>query len=201
MVEIALAFDVIVMVMLIITIFFAVKLSRHLDSFRSNRADMERLIRELSMQITRAQEGISTLDELSSARGDELRKSITKAQTLIDELDIMTDSADSLANRLENLATRNRTLADSMEKSAMGLTYPGVQPDPVLKAKKPFSFEETLPKVNLDEDKKSNSFFTIRDPDFEAGEEDEERVFNDEFSSQAERDLADALKRRVPKGK
>ena len=71
-----LGFDLIIIAMLGATIFYAVRLSKHLSIFRSNRSEMERLIRELSMQITRAQEGISTLDEISSTTGDDLRKMV-----------------------------------------------------------------------------------------------------------------------------
>jgi biopolymer transport protein ExbB/TolQ len=82
--QISIVFDIVITCLLATTIFFAIKLSRHLDSFRSNRASMKNLIRELSGQITRAQEGISVLDELSANRGDELRASISKASELSD---------------------------------------------------------------------------------------------------------------------
>ena len=109
-----LGFDLIIIIMLAATIFFAVRLNRHLSIFRSNRSEMERLIRELSTQITRAQEGISVLDDMSNTKGDELRRMIAKAQTLSDELSLMTGAGDSLAARLEKLAVKNREIADDM---------------------------------------------------------------------------------------
>ncbi len=201
--QLSFAFDILITCLLAATIFFAVKLSRHLDSFRSNRANMENLIRELSNQITRAQEGISVLDELSSNRGDELRRSITKAQALSDELQLMTESANSLAEKLENMAIRNRTLIDEMDDKALGLIYPGAKtsapsPVPPLTAVKTPRYEETLTKAKAE--KVAEAFFAIRDPDFEA-DDDESDNFDGEFSSQAERDLAEALKRRNPQGK
>ncbi|HAJ90309.1 MAG TPA: hypothetical protein DCM27_04755 [Rhodospirillaceae bacterium] len=201
--QLSFAFDILITCLLAATIFFAVKLSRHLDSFRSNRANMENLIRELSSQITRAQEGISVLDELSSNRGDELRRSITKAQALSDELQLMTESANSLAEKLENMAIRNRTLIDEMDDKALGLIYPGAKtsapsPVPPLTAVKTPRYEETLTKAKAE--KVAEAFFAIRDPDFEA-DDDESDNFDGEFSSQAERDLAEALKRRNPQGK
>lgn len=201
--QLSFAFDILITCLLAATIFFAVKLSRHLDSFRSNRANMENLIRELSNQITRAQEGISVLDELSSNRGDELRCSITKAQALSDELQLMTESANSLAEKLENMAIRNRTLIDEMDDKALGLVYPGAKtsapsPVPPLTAVKTPRYEETLTKAKAE--KVAEVFFAIRDPDFEA-DDDESDNFDGEFSSQAERDLAEALKRRNPQGK
>jgi hypothetical protein len=204
--QLSFAFDILITCLLAATIFFAVKLSRHLDSFRSNRSSMENLIRELSNQITRAQEGISVLDELSSNRGDELRRSITKAQALSDELQLMTESANSLAEKLENMAVRNRTIIDEMDDKAMGLVYPGSKPathQPVapLTAVKTPKYEETLTKAKAE--KVAEAFFAIRDPDFEEGDDEQDSFSssNDGFSSQAERDLAEALKRRTPQGK
>jgi hypothetical protein len=198
-------FDVVITCLLAATIFFAIKLSRHLDSFRSNRASMESLIRELSAQITRAQEGISVLDELSANRGDELRTTISKAQALSDELQLMTQSANSLAERLETMAVRNRTLIDEMDQKALGLVFPSgaatqSRPVPPLTAVKTPRYEETLAKANVKQKDESelDSFFSIRDPDFE----DEDDGGDDgHFASKAEKDLADALKRRIPKGK
>lgn len=201
--NISLVFDVVITCLLAATIFFAVKLSRHLDSFRSNRASMENLIRELSSQITRAQEGISVLDELSANRGDELRSTISKAQALSDELQLMTQSANSLAERLETMAIRNKSLVDEMDEKALGLVFPSgaatsSKPVPPLTAVRTPRYEETLAKTSVKpkDEKSSDSFFAIRDADFEDDEGDKNH-----FSSQAEKDLAEALKRRIPKGK
>lgn len=203
--QLSFAFDILITCLLAATIFYAVKLSRHLDSFRANRSNMEGLIRELSNQITRAQEGISVLDELSSNRGDELRRSITKAQSLSDELQLMTESANSLAEKLENMAVRNRAIVDEMDDKAMGLVYPGskqtssIPAGPLVAVKTP-KYEETLTKAKAE--KVAEAYFAIRDPDFEAGDDDQ-NIFgsDDDYSSQAERDLAEALKRRAPQDK
>ncbi len=205
MTEISLAFDVIVMALLAVMIFYAVRLSRHLESFRANRADMEQLIRELSNQIIRAQEGITALDELASDKGDELRKYIARAQELSDELQLMTGSADSLAGRLENLATRNRAIVDEMEHTAVDLVYPGGQKQASkttdLRAANPptksAKFEDTLPRKDKKQDDDSGGFFAIRDPDFESA--DDKNGGDDDFMSQAERDLAEALRRHAKK--
>ncbi len=168
--------DIVILVLLAATIFYAVRLTRHLNQFRSNRQDMERLIRELSMQITRAQEGVSTLDEVSRTMGDELRTSITKGRALADELTIITEAGNNLASRLENLATRNRSLADDISQRAVNLVYPGDVPTP---AEKP----EPLRAARAD-----MPSFAIRDPEFMKDDDD--------FETEAERDLAAALRRK-----
>lgn len=213
--QISFVFDILITGLLGATIFFAVKLSRHLDTFRSNRADMENLIRELSNQITRAQEGISVLDDLATSRGDELRSIISKARGLSEELQLMTESGNSLATRLENMAVRNRELVEEMDARALGMVYPGGKAQSssssqasssqassreeatALRATpRPARYEETLNRAKVESP--ADSIFSIRDPDFE---DEESGVDDDGFSSQAERDLAEALARRVPKGK
>jgi hypothetical protein len=199
----ALVLDIVVIVMLGVTIFYALRLSRHLDTFRSNRSDMEKLIRELSTQITRAQEGISTLDEISKERGDELRRLVAKAQGLSDELQLMTESGNSLAGRLEGLATKNRTIIDELSDATINRVYPGGKPPPT-----PYQPEErkvvrTPLGASASSSSSSASPFAIRDPDFEGYEKksslEERSPFEESgFSSQAERDLADALKKWTP---
>lgn len=210
MAQVSFAFDILITVLLGATIYFAVKLSRHLDTFRSNRSDMETLIRELSSQITRAQEGISVLDELSTTRGDELRGLLGKAQGYIDELHVMTESGNSLAERLETMAVRNRELIEEMDEKALGLVYPGTKtssaaPVPPLTATRPPKYEETLTRAKA-EKAGAEPMFMIRDPDFDAEDAARDEIDDiddrdDDFTSQAERDLAEALKRRIPKGK
>ncbi|MEK7802573.1 MAG: DUF6468 domain-containing protein [Pseudomonadota bacterium] len=206
MTELSLGFDIVIMALLVATIYYAIKLSRHLDSFRSNRSDMEQLIRELSKQITRAQEGITVLDDLASTKGDELRKYIARAQGLSDELQIITGSADALAERLEQLGTRNRSIVDTMERTAVDLVYPGgakkseIEPDinSNLKAVRPARYEDTLAKAEKKKEDNGGAFFSIRDADFD--EDDADSMDSDDgLLSQAERDLADALKRRGQK--
>lgn len=193
----ALVLDIVVIVMLGVTIFYALRLSRHLDTFRSNRSDMEKLIRELSTQITRAQEGISTLDEISKERGDELRRLVAKAQGLSDELQLMTESGNSLAGRLEGLATKNRTMIDELGQTAVNMVYPGGKPPTPV----PYQPEKRVERTPLGKSGAGTSPFAIRDPDFESYEKkNEERSPFEEsgFSSQAEQDLADALKKWTP---
>ena len=177
----SLVMDVVIAALLVVTIFYAIRLSKHLDDFRSNRSAMERLIRDLSSQITRAQEGVTHLDDAARASGQELRKLIDKATGLTDELEIMTESGNKLAERLDSLASRNRDIADNMTHSAAKLTYPGTRAASMA-AEKPTRQKEP-------EEVPTKSFFSIRDKDFNDGAEDD-------GLSQSERALAAALRRK-----
>lgn len=194
--------DIVIIVLLGATIFYALRLSRHLDAFRSNRSDMERLIRDLSTQIVRAQEGVTALDDVAKTSGDELRVLITKAQALTDELSLMTEAGDSMATRLETLATRNRSMVDELGQTAMNMVYPAVPKPQAPRAPEPRNAPER------DEDKDDSavaSFFTIRDPDFSPSRDEPPRSARVEetdmpdssgLETQAERDLAAAMRRR-----
>ncbi|HNQ92140.1 MAG TPA: DUF6468 domain-containing protein [Alphaproteobacteria bacterium] len=183
-----LGLDIVIIVMLGATIFYAARLGKHLSIFRANRSEMERLIRELSSQITRAQEGISTLDDISSTQGDHLRQMVAKAQGLCDELEIMTEAGNSLAERLEKLASKNRAIADDIGQNALNTVYPGQKAERPEKPK----FEDSLPRASKERVVPSlEPSFAIRDPDYE-----EETDEGNEFMSKAERDLASALKNR-----
>ena len=199
----SLILDIVILVLLGATIFYAIRLSKHLDAFRSNRSDMERLIRELSSQITRAQEGVSALDEAAKESGDELRSLVTKGQALSNELSEMTEVGNSLATRLEGLATRNRSLVDELGQNAAHMVYPGARSaPPPMAATKPSWAEprETPSQTRDDEPPAKNSLFTIRDPDFEEDDNKTTSAHDDDDKSgletQAERDLANAMRRR-----
>lgn len=200
--------DVVIIALLGATIFYAIRLSRHLDVFRSNRGDMERLIRELSMQITRAQEGVSSLDSAAKESGDELRDLVNKSRALSEELALMNEAGNSLAERLEGLATRNRVIADEIGSNTLNMITPGSRSNRTLGsatssslAAEPRTQPPSAPKS--EETSSRGSFFAIRDPDFQTftgpsatSEEDEQDFAGSGLESQAERDLAAALRRR-----
>lgn len=179
-----LVIDVLVIVLLGVTIFYAVQLSRHLDRFRAGRSDMERVLRELGAQTIKAQEAIGILEKAAHEASDELRRNVNKAQALSDELQIITEAGDNLAERLDKLATRNRAVAENIEKAALNTVVPGTRPPEPLSAK---------------------SGFMIRDPDYEDDDDDDGKpsrsMWSDDddqdgLQSQAEKELAEALRRR-----
>ncbi|OIN87287.1 MAG: hypothetical protein AUJ12_02670 [Alphaproteobacteria bacterium CG1_02_46_17] len=199
-----LVFDLLVIVMLGATIFYAVRLNKHLSIFRSNRSEMERLIRELSTQITRAQEGISELDDMSTTKGEDLRRMVSKAQGMCDELSLMTEAGDSLAGRLEKLAEKNREIADNIGQKVVSSVYPGQKSPSSTNSSASSSaqavkskYEEMLPKGDKQRVVPSlEPSFAIRDPDYDESMDEEDLDDADPFLSKAERDLAAALKNR-----
>lgn len=97
-------FDGLIVVLLGGTIFFAARLSLHLKVFRQSRQDLETLIAQLVEQTDKAQTSIQGMRENAKASGRDLQALINEAKSLVDELEIMNEAGNSMANRLERQA-------------------------------------------------------------------------------------------------
>lgn len=144
--QIALLLDGLILIFLCVTIFYAARLSMFLKTFREGRAGMQILIRDLTTTIAKAEVSITTTKRQMSEAEQELRTVINEAKFLSDELRYMNEGGDSLANRLEKLADRNRELIDLMEKSGgIGTqTIQSYDPAPI-QTKKPYTTEKSNP--------------------------------------------------------
>ncbi len=192
--QIALLLDGLILIFLCVTIFYAARLSMFLKTFREGRAGMQILIRDLTTTIAKAEVSITTTKRQMSEAEQELRTVINEAKFLSDELRYMNEGGDSLANRLEKLADRNRELIDLMEKSG-GIGTQIIQSyDPApIQSKNPHTVEKAnpsrleamsralseksisdkdLPKNNSDEN--THDIFNINDFDIEEGLDDDD---------------------------
>lgn len=158
-----------------VMIFYAYRLSKSLDNFKKYREEFGQVIRELGQYIDEAQGAIDKLKDATQLSGEQLDDRIKDATLLADELQLINDAGNSLATRLEVLAEKNRKLAQGDE-------------------------EESLRSAGGVHD------FMIQDRDYELGEEsgDEdgfESVGGERFSSQAEKELYDALQTKKKSGR
>lgn len=100
--------DGLVLVFLGATIFFAMRLSTHLKNFRDGRKDLERLIRDLSTQIDKAEHSIDALKVSARDIARDLQQQLDESKTMSAELEIMTRGANNMADRLDKSAERHR---------------------------------------------------------------------------------------------
>jgi len=179
--------DIMIMAGLAATIYFTFRLTRSLDNFKKHRNEFNNLIQELSGNIEKAQMSVDALKNASDETGERLDKALRDGRELLDELDLMNGASNSLAERLEGLAEKNRRIAQGLsdfgefeeEEGAFSEDYIGAnEPEP---GRAPVG--EPGP-----------SFF-IRDREYEA-DEDEAHSSDDEgaFQSQAEKELFEALR-------
>lgn len=188
----AIILDCLIILLLAGTIFYAVRLSTHIKAFRDSRKDLEKLIGELSGSIEKAENAIGGLRENAKEAGRDLQSLINEAQALSEELQIMNQSGDSLAGRLEKLVEKTGGLS---KKTPVDFDLP-------LRGKKDVVSKGVAPSKK----KSSSSFsgFSIRDSEFEAdmdeaglmdGDYEEENLPTDDFSSRAEKELYEALRK------
>lgn len=183
----SLVLDGLIILLLAGTIFYCVRLSTYLKAFRNSRKDLEKLIGDLSGQIEKADRAIEALRRNARDTGRDLESQISEAKGLSAELQIMTESGNNLASRLEKLADKSRAAVPAAP-SALDLPRP--------RAKAP----ERKEKVQL-------PGFMIRDREYEEGGAeavDEQGLMQGDFdddeagnlSSRAERELYEALRRK-----
>lgn len=167
--DIGILLDGLILVFLSVTIFYAARLSIFLKSFREGRDGMQMLIRDLSVTIDKAEDSILTMKEHALLTEQELREIVNEAKFLSDELRFMNETGNSLAERLEKLADRNRELVNLME-NAGGIGTQKITPfDPSMPPK------EKTSAVSKRTEKDIEDIFEIND--FEIDEDDEKDFY------------------------
>jgi hypothetical protein len=98
--------DAVIAVLLVAVIFFAAKLSLSLREFRTSRRGMDKLLRNLSESVDRAEHAIAGMREAAREAGRDLQAQINKAAALSDELEIMSEAGNNIARRMAQSAER-----------------------------------------------------------------------------------------------
>jgi hypothetical protein len=198
----SLLLDGIILVLLGATIFYAIRLNKSLGEFRTSRVGMDRLLNDLTGQIDRAGQAIQNLRDGAKESGRELQSRINEANALSQELQILMESADNMAERLEQNAPR----APRRSGPAPAAAAPQIQPPAQSWEREPAPRRATPMPAPA-----GSAAFAIRDPEFDRDEMEEESdddfflTRNEEsedpaqFTSLAEKDLFDALRRRQKK--
>lgn len=104
----ALILDMAIVVLLVATIGYAVILNRQLSRLRDGRAELEELVRGFAEATGRAEAGVQGMRRMAAESGEKLQKAVDRAQAIRDELQFMTEAADSLAARLEGAVGQAR---------------------------------------------------------------------------------------------
>jgi hypothetical protein len=171
--------DVVVLIVLGVTIFYAVKLTKSLNAFRSYREEFEALLDELTRNMDDAQRAIHNLKMASGDAGKNLQKTLSESRGLADELQIINESSSKLANRLEKSLGSGKVKARDYDEQVFN----------------------TIKGVEANAAKKGAGAFAIQDRDFGKGDTDtgwdmeEGEPLPEELQSQAERELYKALQK------
>ena len=103
--------DVLVLAGLAATIFYAVRLNRYFSTLKADQADMQKLVKSLDLAAARAETAVKALRETAVLSGGQLQEQINKGRSLFDELALMIEAGDNLADRLQQLAEKSRRAA------------------------------------------------------------------------------------------
>jgi hypothetical protein len=99
---VTLAADLIVAFLLVMTIYYAAKLSRRLAALRADKTALQALVQNLTQASQSAEAGIRGLRSATEEVGRELQKKLQDAQELRDDLAYMIDRGGNLADRMES---------------------------------------------------------------------------------------------------
>lgn len=110
--DMSLILDIVVAALLVTTIVYCIVLYRQLARVRNAQAEMRGLIASFDDATNRAQAGISALKRTNDEIIDALQKEMNKGRLLADELAILNESGDRLANRIEG-GLKDRPANDS----------------------------------------------------------------------------------------
>ena len=105
---VGLLLNILILAALGVTIFYCLRLSRQFNQMRADRKAFETLIQSLNFASARAEASIQAFRETAVGNGDILQDKINKSRAMSDELEIMIQAGDSLADRLQALAEKTR---------------------------------------------------------------------------------------------
>lgn len=98
--------DIFILAALSFTVFYSMNLSKQFNKLRADKVAFENLIRSLNLASSRAESVINSLKETALSGSETLQEKISRSRGMIDELEIMIQAGDGLANRLEALASQ-----------------------------------------------------------------------------------------------
>lgn len=179
---ISLVMDVIILVALAVTIYYAVRLSRSLNVFRQYRQEFSNVLGQLSHNIEQANAAILGMKEASRSSGEHLQELVDQARLLADELTLINQASDSMAGRLETLAEKGRKAARGEDLAEGGMPE-----------KKPKNGKRNGVTGFAESGAAQDKSFFIQDRDFEGEAPLDEAGIPEELHSQAERELYRAL--------
>lgn len=131
---ISLIIDLVLVGLLAATIAYAIILNKQIIKLRESRGEMAELIQGLNDAMSKAEGGVRNLKKTASDTGEDLQRTVNKAQTLRDELEFMIEAADAMATRLGAVGDRDAgrgSAARTPIKPPLA-ARPAVRPSPIM---------------------------------------------------------------------
>ena len=192
--------DAVIVVLLLATIVMAARLSFFLKRLRDDKDEMRKLMKELSTHIGQADETVKTIVNASDRSIVDLENQMSSAKMLSGELELIIQSGNSLANRIEDLAIRTQSIRQGRPGDIDDLKSKLVRDIGEDYEDRLNNLVKNVENADVNRPQREVSPFSIRDPEMERGEAPETGfTADDDVLSDAERDLHEAIARRQNK--
>ena len=116
--------ELIVCVLLAATIGYCATIDRRLRAMRNGQDGLRELITDLSAATGQATNAIAHLRQAGDATGSALSEQVTRGRALADELSLMVQAGNDIANRLGGIETRRPAAAVVQPASAPRIVQP-----------------------------------------------------------------------------
>ena len=109
--------DILLILLLATILIFGWRILKSLKNFSAAKADMQKLITDMSKQIGNAQAAVKELKENAQGTGKELERQIDRAQNMSNELEFIYDAAVKVADKLGNVTEGTTKPKKSVKKN------------------------------------------------------------------------------------
>ena len=93
--------DFLVAGLLVATLYYCVRLERRLRAFRTGQDGLREVVDRLNASTENARQSIEGLKQAAGVAAEQLEKRVRGAEALIDEMKVIVEAGNNLANRLE----------------------------------------------------------------------------------------------------
>lgn len=204
--------DFLIVILLGWTIFVAGKLSRNLATFNKSKKELGILIKEVSSSVEHADKALESFRKDVNETGKGLTDKISEAKMLSDELELIYQSSNRVADRLEKLTETSATKKTgssasakkerAKEQTAQKKSKVETEDKKGDKPAKNLNWIKKRLDNKKEEEQADGGIFSIRDPEFEDDLKEDTANFDEnwdgpeEIETEAERKLYKALKAR-----
>jgi hypothetical protein len=104
-------FEIVLMGLLAATLFHAVRLERALGVLKRDRAELQELIANFNVSTRQAEVGIERLRGAAEGAGQQIAQQVDAALALKDDLMLLIERGNALADRMDTLVRAGRPIA------------------------------------------------------------------------------------------
>ena len=110
--------DILLLALLFVALFFGLRLSRQFSVIKSDQARLGELVKQLDVASQKAEVAVKNMKKNALEASEALQAQNGKAQAMSEELEIMIEAGNSLAERLQKIAEHSRRIVQSGQNAS-----------------------------------------------------------------------------------